>query len=423
MKEIKSILKKIVVGVMSVVIMSGVITTTVFADEMEIDILSSQIIFTPVSSIKIGEELWGKFQYHNAPMGVLPAIGFSENDGEKFLLVGSGGWFPENLSDGPVKGVFQQSSVGTTFCDAAINIGTIQAKCYEDYEACYNQEDPIAAYPVTIEEPVITTNAKETYYVNDILDLETALTNTALTQGNIEEKKEDPYAIQEMFTYQAKVEILEGSEGVVVSEQDYSQALGSIEKLEFQQAGTIKLKISYEPIWLLDSPIEMVSEGEQTLADFYKAEKIITINVVDAKELLSEKITEIELLDLQEEDYTVDSWNAFSLALNNANIILTDEDATNEEYVQVYEALISAKDGLKKKQDGDDFNSGQGTHNPTNPSGSNQDTNNSNKSVLTTSAQSTAPKTGDVINVPLMLIILAGSLLAIVTLMRRICVQ
>lgn len=399
-KNITKILASVLLGV---IVLSGFSSNTVKAE-------GSSISFIPVSSIKLGDNLWGKFQYQNAPMGVLPSIGFSKDDGNKFYLMGSGGFFPENQPNGVVKGIFQQSEIGTTYCDVAINIGTVQAKCYEDYDDCHAQKEPVATYPIIIESPVITSNSNDTYYINDSLDFKTDLTNTALTSGKIEDKKSDP-TNQEAFTYQAKTEVIEGQTLVSSENSDYSNALSSSEKLTFIGAGTVKIKVTYEPVGLRGS-VDGAGMG-QTRDDFYVAEEIITINVVGAKETLDNEISNIETLNLQQDKYTVDSWKLFSNALDNAIKVSAKEDATSLDYMDAYEQLKSAKDNLKLVSEETPDVPG----NPTTPSQDNPSQNTTPKvtvAPIATKQDTTAvPKTGDEANTMVYVLCILVSVAAI----------
>ena len=51
-------------------------------------------------------------------------------------------------------------------------------------------------------------------------------------------------------------------------------------------------------------------------------------------------------LELDEEEYTKDSWQAFTEALVAAQAVLADEDATQDDVDAVLEALSAAMEGL-----------------------------------------------------------------------------
>lgn len=166
-----------------------------------------------------------------------------------------------------------------------------------------------APYMITIEEPVITTNAPETVTAGSTLNLDTALTNTSLENlktadydnpdkygqdgwGNKYYLESSQAQNNRFIAYKPSVTIIEGADFVTQSDQDYSSTLTSSETLTFHKAGTVKLKISYTQ-YITDEYNQLVHElvtdpetgkihleptGEQYT---YNPEKIITIQVVD----------------------------------------------------------------------------------------------------------------------------------------------
>lgn len=377
----------------------------------------SSITFTPVTSIKLGEELRGKFQYQNASQGMVPTIGFSEEDGNKFWLVGSGGPTPEFPPSGNVTYIFQLSDDGSTYCSEAINVGTVQAKCYATYRDFSDKKEPIVTYPVTIETPVITASANERHYVGDEIEFNTKLTNVALKEGNIEELKAigNPNETGS-FTYQAKTEIIEGQDLVVSENADYSNALSSTEKLTFKGTGTVKIKVTYTPViftWTgyYDSPTFGIDEtGRDMREEIYKPETIITIKVAEAKETLNQQVTNVKSENLVEEKYTAETWKVFSVALAKAESVLAKENVTNEEYASAIEELKVARENLKAKED----NSSATNNSTTNNSTTNNSAQNDKKEETNTS-----PKTGDAVNVFFYLILCMASLVCIIGLKKR----
>ena len=369
------------------------------------------ISFTAVSSIKIGEELAGKIQYQNASEGMTPTIGLSKEDGESFWLTGSGGPMPVFPSNGSTNLIFQQNELGTTYCGEAIKVGTVQAKCYATYDDCWQKKEPIATYPITIEEPIITTNVKETCYVGDKVQFNTKLTNVALKEGKLEELKAiaDPN-ITGFFTYQAKTEIIEGQNLVDSENTDYSNLLSSTEELSFTGEGNVKIKITYMPVSLLDLPdgYGLTDEDGRDLSkEIYIPEKIVTIHVADTKKMLNDEISNIMKQNLEEDKYTVESWNAFYSVLESAKSVLNSDSATNEERINAYEALIIAKDGLRLKETKPAKPTEEPSKQPKNPSG-----NNSTRKVISKKVGE-IPKTGDNNGIIMLTIFALGSLIVI----------
>ena len=307
----------------------------------------STITFTPVSSIKVGEELWGQFQYHNAEAGMTPTIQIAEKN--NFFTMGSGGGFPEYPSEGPVTLVFSDDYLALS---QAVYPGIVEAKCYANYDDYREGKAAVASYPVEIESPVITTNLEETYYVNDTVDFQTEVTNVSLPEGDIAELQ----AIADSnvtgdFTYQATIEVVEGQDDVVIENEDCSQSLSSSETLTFTGTGSVTLKITYQPVRLgngLKHPGDpWIDEDFKNMEEaIYKPETYVTVQVVDAKAVLSDEINNTMNAGLEQSQYTAESWNTFDQALKNAQTVLAAADSTNEMYVQACQALKTAREGL-----------------------------------------------------------------------------
>lgn len=84
--------------------------------------------------------------------------------------------------------------------------------------------------------------------------------------------------------------------------------------------------------------------GEEQIKGFLGEEVSDEID----KEALQDKVDEIEDADLDESDYTEESWQVFQDALKKANEVLVDEDAKQEEIDEVLDILNKAFDGLEK---------------------------------------------------------------------------
>lgn len=140
--------------------------------------------------------------------------------------------------------------------------------------------DPICT--ITVEEPEITTNAPAAVWAGDTLSLETALTNTALTNLKVSEYTENIaengfyWGEENIVAYQPSVTILEGQDCVVQSDQDYTNTLTTSETLAFQKPGVVKLKVSYTQINVLG---DLNQENFESRA--YNPETILTIRVQD----------------------------------------------------------------------------------------------------------------------------------------------
>lgn len=348
---------------------------------------SGELTFIPVSSIKLGESLTGKFLYRNASAGMYPEINLSKKDGNNFYLGGGGGGPTEFPSSGPVL-LFREEGDGF-YCGEAITPGLIQARCYANYNG--EESQPVAVYPVTIEEPVITTNVPEVCYIGDEIEFNTTLTNTVLPEGNIEELKADGGG-QHSFTYEAKTEILEGEELVVKESSDYSNAMNSSEKLTFKGEGTVKIRITYTPVNLWETPGtgEWVDgSGRDMTEAIYKPGKTITLRVTTPGKALEEEISIGSKLN--KADYTEDSWEIFARAFEKARAVFNDPASTDEDYKAAYEELKAAREGLQLKENTGE-NGGQSTPPTTVPSGTGNTT---SGAVETDAAKTAVPRTGD----------------------------
>lgn len=152
-------------------------------------------------------------------------------------------------------------------------------------------------FTVTVEEPVILTNAPASVQSGDTLNLTTELTNTALVN------KDTAYYLNENnysggmlvgdethktheAAYQPSVEILEGKDIVSQSNQDYSNTLKSSETLTFTGSGTVKLKVAYKQFNTCKDCIQSDSE-------LYSPEKIITIQVIEKATNITDSVSGI----------------------------------------------------------------------------------------------------------------------------------
>ncbi|MGN8937786.1 NPXTG-anchored protein [Bittarella sp. HCP28S3_D9] len=137
-----------------------------------------------------------------------------------------------------------------------------------------------APYTVTVEEPVIETNAPQKIKLGSVFHLTTSLKNTALSNEKVEDAKKreayspDDFVDSHPLAFAPKVEILEGAELVTRSGGDYSNTLSSSETWSFTGLGTVKLKVQYATILPQNIP-----EYCDCYSNPYTAEKIIEIEV------------------------------------------------------------------------------------------------------------------------------------------------
>nr|WP_243164386.1 NPXTG-anchored protein [Bittarella massiliensis (ex Durand et al. 2017)] len=137
-----------------------------------------------------------------------------------------------------------------------------------------------APYTVTVEEPVIETNAPQKIKLGSVFHFTTKLENTVLSNEKVEDaKKKSAYADDDFvgshpLAFAPKVEILEGAELVTRSGGDYSNTLSSSETWSFTGLGTVKLKVQYATVLPQNIP-----EHCDCYSNPYTAEKIIEIEV------------------------------------------------------------------------------------------------------------------------------------------------
>ena len=152
-------------------------------------------------------------------------------------------------------------------------------------------------FTVTVEEPVIQTNAPSSVQSGDTLNLTTELTNTALVNQDtayyLNENNysggmlvEDETHKTHEAAYQPSVEILEGKDIVSQSNQDYSNTLKSSETLTFTGSGTVKLKVTYKQFNTCKDCIQSDSK-------LYSPEKIITIQVTEKATNITDSVSGI----------------------------------------------------------------------------------------------------------------------------------
>ena len=99
-----------------------------------------------------------------------------------------------------------------------------------------------------------------------------------------------------------------------------------------------------------------------------------TINKTDSS-ALKDLVNETESKKLNSNDYTEESWNTFQTALTNAKSVLENENASQSELDDAYNALKSAMDGLKAPEKKDPEQNPETPVKPGNGSGSDNDSN------------------------------------------------
>lgn len=145
---------------------------------------------------------------------------------------------------------------------------------------------------ITVEAPVITTNAPATATAGTSFNLTTALTNIDLTNRKVSDFAEalahdtdDRYYpsdrnLVNMPAYQPSVEVVTGNALITQSNQDFTNTLNTSETLSLNKAGTVELKVTYRQINTCGMP-------DPTKR--YSPTKTITINVTAPSQPSSSK--------------------------------------------------------------------------------------------------------------------------------------
>ena len=121
-----------------------------------------------------------------------------------------------------------------------------------------------------------------------------------------------------------------------------------------------------------------VTDTSYTMTTYYADDMSVldtfTINKTDSS-ALKNLVNETESKKLNSNDYTEESWNTFQTALTNAKSVLENENASQSELDDAYNALKSAMDGLKAPEKKDPEQNPETPVKPGNGSGSDNDSN------------------------------------------------
>ena len=119
-----------------------------------------------------------------------------------------------------------------------------------------------------------------------------------------------------------------------------------------------------------------VTDTSYTMTTYYADDMSVldtfTINKTDSS-ALKDLVNETESKNLNASDYTEDSWNALQTALANAKSVLENQNASQSELDDAYNALKSAMDGLKAPEKKDPEQNPETPVKPGNGSGSDND--------------------------------------------------
>lgn len=141
------------------------------------------------------------------------------------------------------------------------------------------QETPVGApFSITIEEPVIESNAPQSAAIGEKLSFSAQLTNTLLENGKVADYQTPELNVHKV-AYQPSIEILEGQDLVTLSNPDCSNILSAAADLTFLKEGTVKIKVRFQQLQTCSE--HSLLFGDQFNEGTYSPEKIFTINVAD----------------------------------------------------------------------------------------------------------------------------------------------
>ena len=127
-------------------------------------------------------------------------------------------------------------------------------------------------YTITVKKPVIETNEPSIASVGEACVLTSELKDTALQNTLVSDYKRGN-SFYHSLVYQPSFEIIEGSDLVECSDGDFTHMLKASEKIIFKKAGTVKIRIRYNPVFLCNW-------CERNAANsYYVPEKTITLKI------------------------------------------------------------------------------------------------------------------------------------------------
>ncbi|HIT90605.1 MAG TPA: FIVAR domain-containing protein [Candidatus Merdenecus merdavium] len=136
-------------------------------------------------------------------------------------------------------------------------------------------------------------------------------------------------------------------EGLELNETDYTE--------ESWKAFADALAHGKEVVAKENATQAEVEEALKALEEAYEGlKKVEEPGEPTDKTELEEKLAEIEGLELNETDYTEESWKAFADALAHGKEMVAKEDATQAEVEEALKALEEAYEGLKKVEEPDE---------------------------------------------------------------------
>lgn len=249
-------------------------------------------------SIKIGENV--QYTVSNLLYGHY-AFAKPLNISKNFMAMSSGGgWliYPDRtVADNVTFPNSQYTRVGESYM--AIYPGTVEMGFYHTI----NRDDDankklISTGMVTVEEPVVKTNAPKMVMKGSSLNLTTELTNIKTDFSDTHLDQVGKELLEEI--YEPEITVLEGQDCIKQSNQNY-QDFSTKEDIEFVKSGTVKLSVKYKAVDPNNTNSEVTFNVKNNICDLYTAEKIVTIQVVDENENIVQNVAEEDISVLSKE--------------------------------------------------------------------------------------------------------------------------
>lgn len=244
----------------------------------------------------------------------------------------------------------REASVPSVF-NCAVNPGkfTFQAVLMEQENGDWTEQKIGKPYTVTIEKPVIKTNAPSKAEVGQSFQLKAKLQNTALKEMRVAEVKryesqanKPAYADEQTHTiaYEPEFEITKGKNLVKRSRGNFSRTLSASETLKFTGAGTVEIKIRFRPVMPCYFCNMRNAGGEGKISQYYTPEKTVRIQVREKqKKVSSVKLNRTSLKLQKGESYRLKA----AVSPKNASDRSVSWKSSNPEIAAVKNGKVTAK--------------------------------------------------------------------------------
>ena len=168
------------------------------------------------------------------------------------------------------------SAFSHKFYDTAIYPGTVEFQAqignYDSNGIWASDQNIGKKYTVRIKTPSITTNEPKKLHVGESFILNSSIKDTAL-QNDLVSNYEQGNSYYHTLVYQPSFEVIQGADLIECTDGDFSHMLTATEKISFKKAGTVKIKIKYNPVFLCNW---CKQHGRNS---YYVPEKTITLKI------------------------------------------------------------------------------------------------------------------------------------------------